>query len=61
MIVIAHRPSALAQVNLVMMMADGRVQEFGTKEDVFGRVLRPTRVAGIDRGGLKVVGEEEQK
>lgn len=60
-IVIAHRPSALAQVNLVMMMADGRVQEFGTKEDVFGRVLRPTRVAGIDRGGLKVVGEEEQK
>ncbi|WP_375455442.1 type I secretion system permease/ATPase [uncultured Methylobacterium sp.] len=39
-IVVAHRPSALAALDLVLMMADGRVQAFGPKDEVFKRVLR---------------------
>ena len=39
-IVVAHRPSALAAVDLVLMMADGRAQAFGPKDEVFKRVLR---------------------
>ncbi|WP_238296486.1 type I secretion system permease/ATPase, partial [Methylobacterium soli] len=40
-VVVAHRPSALAAVDLVLMMADGRAQAFGPKDEVFKRVLRP--------------------
>ena len=49
-IVVAHRPSALAAVDLVLMMADGRVQAFGPKEEVFKRVLRsaPAPVPAAD-------------
>jgi ATP-binding cassette subfamily C protein len=39
-IVIAHRPSALAAVDLVLMMADGRAQAFGPKDEVLSTVLR---------------------
>jgi PrtD family type I secretion system ABC transporter len=40
-VVIAHRPSALAGVDLVLVMSDGRVQNFGPKEEVLNKVLRP--------------------
>jgi PrtD family type I secretion system ABC transporter len=40
-VVVAHRPSALAAVDLVLMMAEGRAQAFGPKDEVFRRVLRP--------------------
>ena len=40
-IVVAHRPSALAAVDMVLMMAEGRVQAFGPKDEVLKRVLRP--------------------
>ena len=40
-VVVAHRPSALAAVDHVLIMAEGRVQAFGPKEDVLQRVLRP--------------------
>ena len=40
-IVIAHRPSALAAVDCVLVMANGRAQAFGPKDDVLKRVLRP--------------------
>jgi ATP-binding cassette subfamily C protein len=43
-VVIAHRPSALAALDLVLMMADGRTQAFGPKDEVLKRVLRPTAV-----------------
>ncbi len=39
-IVIAHRPSALANVDLVAVIAAGRLQRFGTKEEIFGQALR---------------------
>jgi ATP-binding cassette subfamily C protein len=39
-IVIAHRPSALAAVDLVLVMARGTQQAFGPKDDVLSKVLR---------------------
>jgi ATP-binding cassette subfamily C protein len=40
-IVIAHRPAALAGVNLVMVVAENRMKDFGPKDDVMKRLLRP--------------------
>lgn len=39
-VVIAHRPSALAGVELVLMMARGQVQAFGDKDEVLRKVLQ---------------------
>jgi len=39
-VVIAHRPSALAGVDLVLVMGEGRMQSFGPKEEVLSKVLR---------------------
>ena len=41
LIVIAHRPSALIAVDLVLAMANGQAQAFGPKDDVLRKVLRP--------------------
>jgi ATP-binding cassette subfamily C protein len=40
-VVIAHRPSALAGVDLVLVMGEGRMQSFGSKDEVLSKVLRP--------------------
>ena len=40
LIVIAHRPSALAGVDHVLMMCDGKLQSFGPKDEVLSKVLR---------------------
>ena len=40
-VVIAHRPSALAGVDLGLVMGEGRMQSFGPKEEVLSKVLRP--------------------
>jgi PrtD family type I secretion system ABC transporter len=44
-IVIAHRPSALAGVDQVLALAGGRMQAFGPKEEVLRSVLQPTQHA----------------
>jgi ATP-binding cassette subfamily C protein len=44
-VVIAHRPSALAGVDRVLVMGEGKVQHFGPKEEILGKVLRPAAVA----------------
>ncbi len=40
-IVVAHRPSALTNLDQVLVMAGGTMQEFGQKAEVLGRVVRP--------------------
>ena len=40
-IVIAHRPSALAAVDHILLLDEGTVRKFGTKEEVLNSVLRP--------------------
>src|SRR5664280_1060476 len=40
LIVIAHRPKALAGVDHVLVMHDGKLQSFGAKDEVLTKVLR---------------------
>ncbi len=51
-IVVAHRPSALAAVDTVLVMANGRAQAIGPKDEIFKHVLRvpaaPVPVAAQD-------------
>ena len=54
-IVIAHRPSALAGVDQMLVMMQGRCQAFGPKEEVLGKLRRPA--AGPPPTGLRVVTE----
>ncbi len=42
-IVIAHRPSAIAAVDVVGVMKDGRMKAFGPLDEVLRRVLAPPR------------------
>ena len=55
-VVIAHRPSAIAGVDQVLMLRDGRVQALGPKDEILARVLqrpaaRPLKVVP-ETGGL---------
>jgi ATP-binding cassette subfamily C protein len=40
-VVIAHRPSAIAGVDYILVMAKGRQQQFGPKDEVLNKVLQP--------------------
>jgi len=53
-VVVAHRPSAIAAVDLLLMMNQGRAQAFGPKDEVLSRVLQ--REPAAPRS-LKVVPE----
>ncbi|WP_292342182.1 type I secretion system permease/ATPase [Mesorhizobium sp.] len=53
-VVVAHRPSALASLDQVLVMANGRIQAFGPKNEVLNKVTRP---AGVP---LKVVAAAEE-
>src|SRR5204863_5731898 len=48
-IVVAHRPSALEGVDMVLAMVNGGVAAFGQKEEVLRKVLRPNVVPVINR------------
>jgi ATP-binding cassette subfamily C protein len=39
--VVAHRPSALAGVDTLLVMRAGRLESFGPKEAVFKQSLQP--------------------
>lgn len=51
-IVMAHRPSAIAAVDLILSLRDGQQEDFGPKEDVLAR-LRKSRGAGASPKGSK--------
>ncbi len=38
-VVVAHRPSALAAVDLILVIGEGRVQAFGRKDEVLPKIL----------------------
>ena len=54
-VVVAHRPSAIACVDMLLMMAQGRAQAFGPKDEVLARVLQ--RDSATAARSLKVVPE----
>jgi ATP-binding cassette, subfamily C, bacterial PrsD len=45
-IVITHRPSGLTATDIVGVMANGKLQTFGPRDEVMARALRPAAVAG---------------
>ncbi len=45
-VVMAHRPSAIAAVDKLLMLAEGRVQAFGDKEEVLARVAASAGAQG---------------
>jgi ATP-binding cassette subfamily C protein len=53
-IVVAHRPSAISGVDLLLVMHNGRAQHFGPKDEIIAKVLPRPNV--IPRP-LKVVPE----
>lgn len=56
-IVIAHRPSAIAALDQLMVLRDGRPVAFGPKEEVLKKVMaRPIDTSGRP-GGLAVISE----
>ena len=40
-VVVAHRPSAIAGVDYILIMAKGRQQQFGPKEEILTRITQP--------------------
>ena len=52
-VVIAHRPMLLAQIDQILMLQEGQVQLFGPREAVLAQLSRP-RNAGI-RPPIRVV------
>lgn len=44
-VVVAHRPSALSALNLVLVMQEGRIAQFGPKEEVLGIPLTRSSIA----------------
>src|SRR5690606_1690145 len=44
-VVVAHRPSALASLDLVMLLANGQIEAFGPKAEVLGKVTRQQHVS----------------
>lgn len=40
-IVVAHRPSALTNIDQVLVLADGMVRTFGSREEVLAGIVRP--------------------
>jgi ATP-binding cassette subfamily C protein len=55
-ILVAHRPSALQHVDMILAIANGRQQAFGPKDDVLRKVLEPSRPVVRP---MKVVGDSE--
>ena len=48
-IVIAHRPSAIAGVDLLLVMNNGKQAAFGTKEETLAKLQRPHPVTAQGR------------
>ncbi|WP_024511626.1 type I secretion system permease/ATPase [Bradyrhizobium sp. ARR65] len=48
-IVVAHRPSVLGVVDLVLMMENGRSKAFGPRDQILSRMLRPTLGASVPK------------
>ena len=50
-VVVAHRPSAIAGVDYILVMAKGRQQQFGPKEEILNRVIAADATAAGFEGG----------
>lgn len=56
-VLIAHRPSALAQVNYVCFMRDGRMEAFGLRDEVLEKIVaKPVPIRGTPAEDGAVLG-----
>ncbi|HUO55485.1 MAG TPA: type I secretion system permease/ATPase [Rhodoblastus sp.] len=58
-VVIAHRPKALENVDQVLFIAEGRMKAFGPKQEVLNKVLRtsaPLNVVAVNSGDGRWIG-----
>lgn len=55
-VVVAHRPSAIGIVDLVLMMENGRQKAFGPKDEVLSKVLKPAVQAPVGTKGFQTTG-----
>lgn len=61
-VIIAHRPNALAGCDFVLMMKDGKLAAFGPKDEVLARVLRrEIKPIPAERSTLKIVGDSQEQ
>ena len=49
MVVIAHHPSAIAAVDKILVLQDGKTAAFGAKDKIFKRRLTPVRTQGAEQ------------
>src|SRR5262249_41205449 len=42
LIVITHRPSILTNIDKILVLRDGRVEAFGPRQEIMGRLARST-------------------
>jgi PrtD family type I secretion system ABC transporter len=56
--IVAHRPSALANCNKVILLRNGTQQAFGPREEVLAKIARPGAQPAAT-AGLKVVGDTQ--
>lgn len=61
-VVIAHRPSALAGLDQLMVLGNGQVQAFGPKDEVLRKAVQPVGTASAPAAAshLKIVGDVPQ-
>jgi PrtD family type I secretion system ABC transporter len=56
-VVVAHRPVGIEGVDQLLVLKDGRMQAFGSKETVLGQVIQrvapPTPIKIVSEGGIK--------
>lgn len=48
-IVVTHRPTAIAGVDQIALIAEGRIQAFGPREEILQRVLKQGGLASVQR------------
>ena len=53
LVVIAHRPNILGQVDKVMFLRNGRVEAFGPRQEVMQRLRGATMAAGGNKGAIQ--------
>ena len=56
-VVVAHRPSAIAGADYILVMAKGRQQQFGPKEEILNRAIQ----SAPQPRALKVVPDQEEQ
>jgi ABC-type protease/lipase transport system fused ATPase/permease subunit len=60
-ILIAHRPAALAHCDKVLFIANGAQQALGPRDEVLRKILAPSRPAPLaPAANLKVVSDNER-